>query len=80
MSWRLYSVGPDNTHNFTDSTIVGLSVWQKQNMPYDATNGTVSHGDLYRYGSSDRGNKWQYGGAPAIRPPSLRQRGSGSPP
>ena len=59
VSWRLYSVGPDNTHNFTDSTIVGLSVWQKQNMPYDATNGTVSHGDLYRYGSSDRGNKWQ---------------------
>jgi prepilin-type N-terminal cleavage/methylation domain-containing protein len=55
--WRLMSCGPDNIFNFSDPAIPATPFWQKDGMPYDATNGTISHGDIFRYGGNDKGNR-----------------------
>ncbi len=57
VGWRLISCGPDNVFNYDDSAIPAAPFWEKDGMPYDASNGTVSHGDVFRYGGADRGNR-----------------------
>lgn len=57
VGWRLISCGPDNVFNFDDPKIPAAPFWQKDGMPYDASNGTLSHGDVIRYGGADRGNR-----------------------
>ena len=57
VAWRLISCGPDNVFNYSDTRIPASPWWVKDGMPYDSSNGTVSHGDVFRYGSNDRGNR-----------------------
>lgn len=56
--WRLVSMGPDRLPNFLDTALAGISPWNLRDaLEYDPTNGTVSHGDVIRYGGSDQGNR-----------------------
>jgi len=57
VAWRLMSCGPDRYFNFNDPKIPASPFWVKDGMPYDASNGTISHGDVFRYGDNDRGNR-----------------------
>lgn len=57
VGYRLVSCGADGYFNFDDPRIPATPFWQKDSMPYDASNGTVSHGDIFRYGGNDRGNR-----------------------
>lgn len=49
--------GPDRWFNYNDDKIVSSEFWQKDGMPYNASNGTMSHGDVIRYGGVDQGNR-----------------------
>lgn len=57
VGWRLVSCGPDNVFNYDDNKIPASPFWYKDSMPYDSSNGTVSSGDVFRYGDNDRGNR-----------------------
>lgn len=57
VAWRLISCGPDKNFNYNDTAIPASPFWAKDGMPYDPTNGTVSHGDVFRYGGGDIGNR-----------------------
>ena len=58
VSYRLISCGPDKWFNYNDPGLAGApSPWARDNTPYDASNGTASHGDIFRYGDNDRGNR-----------------------
>lgn len=57
VGWRLVSCGPDNVFNYDDNYIPPTPFWYRDSMPYDASNGTISHGDVIRYGGIDRGNR-----------------------
>lgn len=57
VGWRLVSCGPDAVFNFDDNYIPPTPFWRRDSMLYDASNGTVSHGDVIRYGDNDRGNR-----------------------
>lgn len=57
VAWRLVSCGPDNVFNYDDNFIPPSPFWYRDSMPYDASNGTISHGDVFRYGGRDRGNR-----------------------
>ncbi|MEI7633540.1 MAG: prepilin-type N-terminal cleavage/methylation domain-containing protein [bacterium] len=57
VAWRLMSYGPDRVPNFLDAMLQGLSNWARDGMQYDPTNGTMSHGDVIRYGGVDCGNR-----------------------
>lgn len=46
--WKLESVGPDGNWNFKLGILEGTV--------YDPTNGTISEGDIERYGGTDRGS------------------------
>ncbi|MBN1901074.1 prepilin-type N-terminal cleavage/methylation domain-containing protein [Candidatus Sumerlaeota bacterium] len=51
VGWKLESVGPDRKYTFQQP-------WDPdyETIEYDPTNGTVSYGDVRRYGGADRGN------------------------
>lgn len=50
VGWKLESVGPDRIYNFQKP------VPDSERIDYDPSNGTVSYGDIRRFGGSDRGN------------------------
>lgn len=54
--WRLSSFGPDVVANFLDTNLNGLPAIAREGMEYDPTNGTISTGDIFRYGGTDCGN------------------------
>lgn len=57
VSYRIVSCGPDAVFNFDDNYIPPTPFWQRDGMIYDASNGTISHGDVIRYGDNDIGNR-----------------------
>jgi hypothetical protein len=59
VGWRLVSQGPDQVPNFLDAELQSLGVWARDALEYDPTNGTVSKGDVIRYGGPDRGSLYQ---------------------
>jgi len=57
--WIQASVGPDKLYNYCSGAwfapcISYLHRWQS--VPYDPTNGTISYGDIFKYGGEDMGN------------------------
>lgn len=52
--WKLEGVGPDAIYNWM--LPVGIRPANYETIVYDPTNGTISYGDIRRYGGNDRGN------------------------